>query len=265
MIKFFLSDQRPGWAPWVAGLSLLANTFVVVTVNLNIYKARADFIEAHPEYVANQPPTISRALSDPAIGDGFAFWIAISAVLLFLGVCGLIATFATALPAVRAVSSRGARRLTTTLCLVPPMQLAACVGMVMLSQYTFPHHNEAHMMGSYIFFASQAATVLTGLLLSRAIAKDQPMARAMADVGVYSAGANRVRLWVGMASVVLVLSYLVLFVVKDFDLGAWEPLVYLIYVSTEPLCISSFLLFVLLYNADLARAARSRRAVEQGA
>ena len=257
-------DPRPGWLGWVSLLSLLAMTFAFVTVNLQIYSARAAFIASHPEYVAKQPPTISRALSDPAIGDGFAFWIGLSALLLFPAVSGVIATFASALPAVRARSPGGARRLVAVSIFLPLLQLGSCIGMVMLSQYTFPDYNDEHMFGSYLFFISQAGMVLAGLLFSIATARDPAMAATMAEAGVYAPGANRARLWVGTTSVLLSLGYLGLFIAKGLDLGAWEPFVYLVYVSTEPVCISSFLLFGLLYNFDLARAAFGRRAAVQG-
>jgi hypothetical protein len=251
---------RLDWRGAVAGVSILSIAFVFVAVNACIYWARAAFIAAHPAYAAQTPPTISRALADPAIAAPFAFWVAVAAALLVLGVGGIVVMAASALPGLERAAPGPGRRVWLAVLAVWPLQLGASVGMVMLSRYTFPDHDEMHMAGSYLFFAAQAATVLCGLVVSLA-ARDPAVAARMQAAGALAPRANRLRVYLGALCIALVLGYLALFVLKDLDLGAWEPAVYQTYVLTEPLCISGFLLFVLLYLPDLARYRRHRRAL----
>ena len=243
--------RQPSWWPWAAAVALVANSFVVVVVNVSIYWARSAFIAAHPDYVAHTPPTISRALSDPAIQGPFATWVALSAVLLFAGVACIVAIQLSALARVRATVPRRAGLVRAGYAAVLPLQLVACVGMVTLSQYTFPDFNRVHMVGSYMFFAAQALVVLVALLICRAVARDAGLGAGLRALGVLSPGANRLRLYLGSATVLLVVVYMGLFLAKGYDLGAWNAAVYLAYVGTEPACISAFLLYMAVYNADL--------------
>ncbi|WP_172293492.1 hypothetical protein [Pseudoruegeria sp. HB172150] len=246
----------PPWAPRLAAFAILANTTVFVVVNICIYWARAAFAARNPEYIAEGPATISRAISDPYVGDIFAIWVTGSAILLFLGVAALVAVSWHGIP-------RNAWPLRILCGLVVLFQATASVGMTMLSNFTFHNNHDGHMMGSYIFFAAQAFTVLTGLIASINVQVNPDTRAAMQAAGVLHPGANRVRLWAGSASVALVLAYVTLFVVKDFDLGAWKDTVYLIYVTTEPVTISSFLFFVLLYDWDLAMVLRRQPSTAQ--
>ena len=80
--------------PWaitgrrMAILALLLNGFSILVVNFWIYYARALFIKIATYY--REPPTISRAISEPVIGEPFAFWVTLSGLLLIVGVSILI-------------------------------------------------------------------------------------------------------------------------------------------------------------------------------
>ncbi|MDF0603128.1 hypothetical protein P1J78_20475 [Psychromarinibacter sp. C21-152] len=249
----------PAWLIWFAGFGLCANLVVAGVVNFRIYWARAAYIAAHPDRVADRPPTISQALADPAIQQVFAQWILVSAVLLYAAVMAITVSQLHVLFRGPALPPRARRIMLRLAAAVVPVQAVACIGMVILSQYTFPAHRDTHMLGSYLFFGAQAAAVVIGLYYSAMLARDPETRAVMAGAGVLHPPANRVRLVAGSVSIGLAVLYLVLFFGKDLVAADWAPLIYRTYTTTEPLCISSFLLFVLLYTADLARLIRSRR------
>ncbi len=251
-----LSDQQTTHAPSrtvarALAVSLACTTFVVVVVNYLIYTARWDFIKWHPEYMAKRPPTISRALSDPRVGEPFAEWMAICAPVLFVGVLLLAGMALKEFLLVGRPPKRDAMRITVLTGLVCGLQGLACVGMVMLSHYRFPDHNDMHMTGSYLFFFSQAFVVVFGEILSRSYAKMPP------EGLVFSPKFAQFRkryVWVPIS---LGVAYLGLFVIKHFDLGALSKPLYTGYVSVEPLLLSSFLFYVLAYAPDCLTAMRS--------
>ncbi len=253
--------DAPAWLGRVAAGALIAAVFVVMVVNIGIYWARWAYIGAHPLAVGLNAPTISRAISDPLVGETFAFWIAIAAPVLFLGVAGIVAIWLVAAGVAAPVAPRTAAMLRICGALVVVLQVFACIGMVTLSQYTFPKYHDEHMLGSYVFFGAQAGAVLGGLAMSFAVAADRRGREVLVAAGLLHPLANRLRLLAGTLAVAAVAAYSVLFFAKDMDSGSWEGAIYAAYVTTEPLCISSFLLFVLLYTPDLARIAwRYRRA-----
>lgn len=254
-----LQTGAPGWLSRAAAGAIVAIGFVFVAVNFGIYWARATYMALHPEAVGSRLPTISRSIADPLVGQPFAFWISIAAPLLFLGVAAIIAVQLSAAGTVAPHAPRTALVLRICAALVLPLQALACIGMVTLSQYTFPRYNAEHMLGSYMFFGAQALVVLLGLVSSGAIAASGAARTAIAQAGLVHPGANRLRLIVGSGSVVLVAAYAALFFGKDIDLGGWDGAIYYSYVMTEPACISSFLLFMVTYNLDLWRVARADR------
>lgn len=227
------------------GISLAIIAFSVV--NFWVYRALAVYAAENPDLVAVRPVTVSRAITEPAVSDAFAAWITFAAVILPFGV-GIVARLHVAVErqlghAVRGLAAWG---MAATVA-----QVGASVGMVILSHYRFPDHDEMHMLGSYIFFPCQAAVILFGwragfLLRGVALGPDSVLTRH--GIGL--------RHWLGAGVVLLSLSYLALFVVKDWQLGAWEAAVYSAYTTAEPLLISSFLVFYLTYVLDMAQALR---------
>ena len=227
-------------------VSLALTGFVIVAVNILIYRARVVFGQNNPEYIAVEPATISRAISDPIVGEPFAAWMAICAPILFVGVAALV------LAARREVRRAGSSvsgqdyRIITLLCVtVAILQGMASFGMVILSHYRFPNFHEMHMVGSYLFFFSQAFVVVFGDILTRRIVK-QPQHCSM--VTVRMARFRRTYIWL---PILLGIAYLSLFVLKGFDLGAINEKLYIAYTITEPLLISSFLGYILTLHVDM--------------
>ncbi len=232
-------------------LSIAFTGFVIAAVNILIYHARILFGQLNPGVVANRPPTISLAISDPAVGEPFANWMLICAPLLFVGVAFLILSAWIELQKGGGAGSSREQRIIGALCLfVVVLQGFASVGMVTLSQFRFPHFAAYHMKGSYLFFFSQAFVVVFGEFLSRRFAR-LPVDRVL--ITAPSARFRRKYVWVPIA---LGFVYLALFILKDVDFGTLNPKIYIGYTSTEPMLLTSFLVYVLTYHVDMLSALR---------
>lgn len=231
----------------LAVIEILCVGYVIVTVNYQIYAARFDFIATHSAYVAEQPPTVSRAISDPLIGDGFGFWISLSAVVLFFGIAALLLL---GLNEVKGPMSGLHRRgLNLRAVIVMFLQTGSCTGMVILSQFRFPDYNDIHMVGSYLFFFSQAFMLIACEVFFRRVYQLADDRRSFLHPKMVSFRKKAIGVPVALGIV-----YLGLFVVKSYDLGAANDIFYQLYVWTEPALITSFLLFILLYHVDVAMA-----------
>jgi hypothetical protein len=247
---------RSGWLPAAA---LGANLFAIATVMFWIHHARAAFIARHPEYVAVEPPTISRAISDPLIGQPFHFWVSLSGVLLVFGVFW-IALFNARLRGFGAPpQAHLARVLRIGMPGVVMLQASAGLGMYLLSGYRFPHFHEMHMVGSYLFFVSQALVVLIGTVMSAALIRDRAVLDPLCEAGVMRIGMVRLRKWSGVFCLVLTVFYVLLFQAKNLDFGILNGAVYVAYTSVEPILISCFLLYLALFQTDLLALRRLQR------
>lgn len=242
------AGPHPGWARALLACGLAANLFVVVTVNFWIYRARALYIEAQPEAAADRPPTISGAIAEPSIGEPFAWWITLSAVLLSFGVATLAWNlYRDAAPRLAGAARSGLRLLVILLALA---QAAAAYGMYLLSSFRFPFHIDAHMTGSYLFFSAQ-----TGVMLISSLTGALVLSR-----GKTGARLVRIRTWCGFACVALALVYAALFKIKNLDTGLPGDLVYGAYVLLEPALISGYLLVLALHLPDMWRGLSGRHA-----
>lgn len=227
-------------------VTLVLTGFVIVAVNILIYRARIIFGQNNPEYIAIEPATISRAISDPIVGESFANWMAVCAPILFVGIAALVFVAWREVQRGGEAVSRRENKVIMFLCLaVAVLQGFASIGMVILSHYRFPNFHEMHMMGSYLFFFSQAFVVVFGEILTRRIVK-QPLHCSI--VTVRMARFRRAYIWV---PILLGIAYLSLFVLKGFDLGAFNENLYIAYTITEPLLISSFLGYILTLHVDI--------------
>ncbi|MFY0616286.1 hypothetical protein [Shimia sp.] len=255
---------EPQWIPSrMTGLAMLVSLvttgFVTLVVNAQIYSARWQFVGFYPEKTAERPYTISESIGDPRIGEPFAEWLLIAAPVLFVGVALLT------LPTLRALQHHGpaSRRIAILTWIVVLLQLMACIGMVILSQYRFPHFRDQHMGGSYLFFFSQAFVVVFGEILSRSYAKLGPAGQVVGRVwSPRFAGWRRTYVWVPIG---LGVAYLCLFLGKGYAPEALRYEVYLAYVSTELFLLSSFLFYLMTYAPDMWcawRDSRSRYAPE---
>lgn len=244
------SPSRPvGMAMLVA---LISTLFVSVVVNVQMYSARWIYADFYPEKTSVRPYTISESIGDPRIGEPFANWMLLCAPILFVGVVLLF------LPAMLALRAHGTdaklrRWITVETVILLLLQTVACVGLVILSQYRFPHFRDAHMLGSYLFFFSQAFVVVFGELLSRGYARTGPEGRVFAP---RHANWRRRYVWVPIA---LGVSYLVFFLCKGYAPEALRYAVYYVYTGLELLLLSSFLLYMMTFVPDMWGAWRSSR------
>jgi len=235
--------------------SIAANIFAIVSINYWIYYARAAFIATHPDYVALQPPTISRAISDPAIGEPFAFWVTLSAIALIPGMLGISLAYGRI---ARGAPVLAARVLMLTAVGLALFQAASSVGIYLLSSYRFPNHNYMHMMGSYIFFIAQAMVMVMFLLLGVVALRCRVTMQRVEHSANVQLRWVRLRAGVACLSIAMVLIYMVLFLIKTMDFGAANEFVYATYVLAEPVVISSFLLCLAMFQTDLWAIARGR-------
>ncbi|MDJ0824375.1 MAG: hypothetical protein QNJ16_02615 [Rhodobacter sp.] len=235
----------PGWLLLAA---VAANAVALATVGYWIFRARAAFLDANPDW---GPVTISRAISDPAVGPAFSLWVSLAAALLAFGVffnASFYAWTARRLPAPRP-------GLRITWLVVPPLIIAlqsvAGVGMYMLGAYRFPDHHVAHMTGSYLFFVAQALVVLGGTVLSHAVLRDRASLAWLTGQGALREGLVRLRRGFGLACMGLTVLYVFLFKAKNVDLDPLNEEIYLAYTSVEPALIVAFLVFLALFQPDL--------------
>jgi hypothetical protein len=239
-------DPLPRPLLW-AGIVLIIGASSIV--NYWIYRALVVYGQTYPDLVAERPVTISRAITDASISGSFAAWISIAAILLPFGMC--------VVGWMHVLSAQMLGRPNDVLAwvgfLAPVAQLSSAIGMVFLSHFRFPDHDELHMFGSYLFFISQSLVALIHYVGARRFRSLAPLQRLpLSRLGV------RIRLWGAPVAIGLAIAYLCLFVVKDWDLGAWYPSVYWVYTRTEPVLISTFLALYLTYLIDIAILLRRR-------
>ena len=123
-------------------------------------------------------------------------------------------------------------------------EVAALIGLNMLTTNTFSVNGDLHMLGSYIFFAAQILAIAIGAVLCRSLVNRAPDGWLMPSM-------QRLRFPMGMAVLALTLVYLGLFVGKDHNSLFPQYTVQLIYVQCEVLVISCFMLFLATYGVDL--------------
>ncbi len=232
----------------LVALAMVTTGFVIVAVNVLIYWARGLYAVHHPDYIAYQPATISQTLSDSYIGPFFAAWMLICAPILWIGVTALVRAAWGEFRLSGFGTAQDRRRILVLSGIVVLLQAGASVGMVMLSHFRFPYHNALHMQGSYLFFFSQALVIVFGEMLSRAYAKQPEGASFLAVAGA------RLRRWYVWVPIGLGVLYLLLFILKGYDLGPIYDAAYLTYTLTEPVLITSFLGYVLTYHFDMGQA-----------
>lgn len=211
--------------------------------------ARSTFISLHPAYYVD-PPTISRSINDPLVGSFFA--------KLILVITGLIAITLPMLTAayVRAISQLDATRarrvgMYVNLLFVLLFQFIASAGMVMTTQFTFAIDRNKHMLGSYIFFISQAVTILLAANLCRMLHGEKLKHGIPDDDWQFPAAMHRFRVKFALVIAGLAVTYGVLFKVKDLKLpvGAYD--VQVAYTQCEVIVIACFVLFIGSYAVDI--------------
>lgn len=216
--------------------------------------ARIAFHLRHPNADPGDYLTISRAISDPVIGEPFAFWVTIAAAILWPSVHAILWMFIGEHPRPPAISTGRDRASRITWVAMWITMTATCVGMVMLSHFRLgdgPAGHRLHMIGSYVFFGGQAVTILLAAVYNGLIARlptagasafFPPLWRARSGYAVFAAA----------------VLYGVFFRVKSMDFGAATAWIITVYVELETILIIVFLSYLAAYLVDVARFVRGR-------
>ena len=239
-----------------AGLLLAAPVVIVPgsAIAMMIW-ARWAFYQRHPDYVQQSAPTISRAISDPFIGEPFAAVILAVACVIALALVPLCnAYFATI--RLRTEGDPAARTSLRRLMYVfIAVQVCGTLGMVVCTQVTFRQSHDIHMVGSYFFFVFQAiAILLSGIVATRLV---HLRSRQGCPYLRLESRYSRIRRYLAFVTVGLALFYLVLFAIKGLDLPVPEYDVYNFYTIHEIVTISAYIFHFMLYAPEVFRMTRS--------
>jgi hypothetical protein len=130
----------------------------------SIIWAHIENFARHAAAYSELPPTVSRAIVDPAIGGPFAILMIAGALCLAVGVAQIIRALAACLR----ISDRAPRSSWRLLYVAAACEAAAIAGMIVLSQFTGEHHALVHDAGSYmLFFGHAIAITCLGALIAR--------------------------------------------------------------------------------------------------
>ncbi|MFO1131843.1 MAG: hypothetical protein U1E16_07530 [Hyphomicrobiales bacterium] len=216
--------------------------------------ARSSFIALHPDYL-NDPPTISRSINDPAVGGPFANLILVITALILMVTPVLVWSYAKAISQLTLSRARRAvMRVLLVLLLV--LQIAASAGMVLTTQFTFAIDHDLHMLGSYIFFCFQALTIVIAGTLCRMLHGEQRRQGIPDDDWQFLPVMHRVRFRFAMVILALVVSYGILFVLKDHALPVSAYAVQVAYTQCEVIVIACYVLFLGSYGIDINNMVR---------
>lgn len=167
---------------------------------LAIFWVHGDNFARHPEAYGEAPPTISRALWDPAIGEPFALIMILSAALLAIAITQVGVTL------LRLVSQMPGR--TTNMPVLGAFaacEIVAVAGMIVLSHYTGRVDSRLHDMGSFMFFFGHAIGIsLSGWLLRRMqlASPSNVLGKAAEKVLQHARRSPRHALWIALLSLV---------------------------------------------------------------
>lgn len=253
--------KAPGWpsgsrrfAGAATVFAALATVFVTLVVIWQIHAARILFLKQNPDYADGLfRPTVSRALSDPTVGEPFHIWITLCALLLPPAVMVIGALYLETGRFIADIAPRLSRLFRFAVPATVVAQMVSSFGMWMLSGFRFPDHNAEHMIGSYLFFSAQTLVVVMGTLMCFAIARSGPVATRLAKAprGLLRPSLCRARALFGLFCVVMTLFYVLLFIAKDMASPIDIHILYELYVRTELVVISGFVVFLSLHLPEL--------------
>ena len=224
--------------------------------------ARFTFISLHPEYYAD-PPTISRAIDDPLVGTPFAQLILVITVLILVMLPILIRSYSQSIS--RLNLSAGLRTVMyVMLTLILLLQLVASAGMIMTTQFTFSIDHDKHMLGSYIFFCSQALTIVLAASLCRILLHQKARHGITDEDWNFRPVMHRIRFLFGMLIMSLVVAYGILFKIRNFEIPVSAYFLQLLYTQCEVLVIACYVLFLGSYAVDIYYMVRQGRLWQTG-
>jgi hypothetical protein len=259
------APSSPLVARRLSGRLALVPAFGMITVPAIVLPAilwaRWAFARLHPDADPAIYLTISRAISDPAIGEPFARWVTLAALILLPSTHFLLWMIIAEHPKRDLLGATRDRICRALFVAASASMIATCVGMIMLSHYRLGASGDyqMHMVGSYVFFIGQALTILLVAIYHALIT---PARRLTGDGAFFPAlWRARVGFWVvGCAAL-----YGVVFRIKSMDLGAAKLLVATIYVELDTILIGVFLAYLVLFVVDATRFARARVGVAAAA
>lgn len=154
-----MKEEVYSWRIRITASALVASFIINPTVTiLAMFWARSEAIRLHPTLSAINPPTISRAIADPRVGDIFAYW------MLVVGAAQAFAFYRLALAlrdtALTIGSPRHRAVMSVLLGLTVLAEASAVVGVIMLSQYTGSISDYLHQLGSYLMFAGNGFGIM---------------------------------------------------------------------------------------------------------
>lgn len=238
---------------WLPVVGAVAVPVIVVPA---VLWARWSFLQRHPDADPKTYLTISRAISDPGIGPTFAFWVGIAAVILWFSTHWILWTLIVQhprRPAIGVARDRIARALWGVMSLA---MTATCIGMAMLSHFrlgTGGDGGRLHMVGSYLFFGAQAATIFFVAVYHSLVG---PARRAEAAGAFFP---DRWRAGTGYAVVAAAVVYGIVFRVKSMDLGPITRSIVSVYVELETVLIVVFLTYLAAFVVDTHRFSKALR------
>ncbi|MCC4246879.1 hypothetical protein [Stappia indica] len=246
-------------APLFARLAGLAASLPVVLIpGSAIYMmvwARWTFYERHPDYIQQSAPTVSRAITDPYIGDPFAAAIVAVAVVIALAAVPIAYAYYGAISARAGHMPKVAASLRRMMALFLVMQALGTTGMVICTQITFRHDHDLHMLGSYLFFVFQALAILmSGIITTRLMRLPDTGRPSYLRLG---SRYTRFRRAASFFTAGLAGLYVALFLVKGMDLPVTEYTIYYIYTVQEIVTISAYITQVMLYAPEIYRIVRT--------
>lgn len=219
--------------------------------------ARATFLAMHPNYM-DDPPTISRAINDPSVGVPFADLILVITGLIMMAMPVMLLAYGFAISRLN-LSPRRRALMYGLLLLVLVFQLTASTGMVLTTQYSFDIDHDMHMLGSYVFFAFQATTILIAATLCRMLLHHQTKAAIPDHEWHFRRGMHLFRFRFALLIVGLALLFGFLFVIKDHPLPVSGYAVQVLYTQVEVIVIACFVLFLGSYGIDTYHMIRHRK------
>lgn len=253
----------------LAGVVLALAAILVPLLEIpTLIWARLTFFQLHPDYAARTPPTISRAISDPIIGDPFAMLILFVTALIAIAVLPIAIGYRNSIHLAHPPGSRARRSSLRLLAAMLALQVLASAGMVVCTQYTFANGHDLHMAGSYVFFFGQATVILMSGHLSANIAKTAPAATQTWTAQRFSlgnftldAGMHRRRARASRWVVAIALIFFALYIAKDLPLPIDSHGVRTAFTITEIATISALMLYLGMFAPELYRIGGAKRSL----
>lgn len=213
--------------------------------------ARHASISSNPDYL-HKPPTISRAISDPEIGGIFADLNLVIAVLVCISMPMILWAYLRAMD--QLLTRRPSRFiLWAILAFFCLGQITASLGMVLATQYTFSNGHDLHMLGSYIFFPTQALALVAAAILCRILFLQKQKYGFSAEAWPFRSGMHLFRYRFSFLIIFFAVCFGVLYVIKGWNLPISAYAVRVLYTQSEVLVISSYVLFFGSYSLDILK------------